>query len=245
MNGFRLKYSQGVSEYYESCSHYSNPHASKFIEIIRRLFQWLPEDLLTILRSESSSLSIDSLSCSSLPSRDGGAITSSLSPPILDLACGSGQITQALKANHVENVVGLDPFLSEQYQKETGKFVWNNSFEDIIEGRIHLPDFSMIICSYGLHLCSNLERLLQVLQDSTCYLCVITPHGLPIIEESTGWKEMFRFKYANVKTLFFTTRVLLEENEIDEVKKRDRDNDDAHLGMTNLFLVGEDADDNS
>jgi SAM-dependent methyltransferase len=177
--GFRAKYSVGVDTYYSSCSHYSNPHSSKFAAIIEKVISWLPFNL-----KESST-----------------------TKPVLDLACGSGQITKLLILNGIENVLGLDPHLGEQYRSEVGKPVFNNSFEDICHFRVVLPKCSLIICSYALHLCADLLNLLTTLKLSCDYLCVISPHGLPHIPPDSGWTTHFDFKYANIKVHLYTTYI--------------------------------------
>lgn len=217
MRGFRGKYSNGVSEYYENCNNYSNPHSSKFNNIINRLIQWIPSDLHSRIIPSSSSYS--SLSSTSSTSCDILITNHFPSLPILDLACGKGEITKTLLEYNINNIIGLDPFLSKQYHFETGKEVYNNSFEDIINRKVILPKCSLIICSYGLHLCQgeNLNQLLDVLKEVSDYLCVITPHGLPIIEETTGWYKLFTFKYANIKTNLYTTNIpQIESNNKEE-----------------------------
>jgi SAM-dependent methyltransferase len=189
MKGFPKKYSEaaGVERYYESCLRYSNPHSSKFKEIIRRLLDWLPLDLKITPQT-----------------------------PILDLACGSGQVTKALLENGIDDIIGMDPYLSDQYLRETNKVVYQNSFDDLISGVLILPKTSLVICSYALHLCLHrLDDLLLVLQQSSSYLCIISPHGLPIInEETSGWRQLFTFKYSNIKTSLYCCRPppLLEES---------------------------------
>jgi hypothetical protein len=120
------------------------------------------------------------------------------------------------------------------------KAVLPNSFEDIVQRKITLPPTSIIICSYGLHLCDQIDELLDILKESTSYLCVISPHGLPIISESSGWRNMFTFKYANIKTSLYTTSPLptttlesLESSEIFQPTQFSLDSIDSDL--LNLF----------
>ena len=187
MKGFRKKYCQGVSGFYENCESYTNPHSSKFKFILKKLFSWFPSDLMNLITLEQQ--------------------------PILDLACGTGQITEILMTDyHLEHILGLDPYLYQQYLFNTNKHVYPNSFDDLIMKRITLPSLSLIICSYGLHLCDQIDELLEILKDSTRYLCVISPHGLPYISESSGWRNLFTFKYSNIKTSLYTTLPLLPDS---------------------------------
>lgn len=207
MKGFRQKYHrEGVSGFYESCESYTNPHSSKFKFILKKLFSWFPSDLMNLILKEQQ--------------------------PILDLACGTGQITEILMTEyHIEHILGLDPYLHQQYHSNTNKQVYPNSFDDLIMKRITLPSLSLIICSYGLHLCDQIDELLEILKDSTRYLCVISPHGLPYISESSGWRNLFTFKYSNIKTSLYTTLPLPASPQSESLELLSIDSIDSDLLM--------------
>ena len=70
---------------------------------------------------------------------------------ILDLCCGSGEITLSLP-NY--NVIGLDPYTNKSYYNRTRKNSLNLTFQDIANGKLE-NNFDCIICSYALHLCDK------------------------------------------------------------------------------------------
>ncbi|MCK9567876.1 class I SAM-dependent methyltransferase [Candidatus Pacearchaeota archaeon] len=101
---------------------------------------------------------------------------------VLDLACGNGLVTSSLQALGHFDVIGLDPFRSEEYTARTGRPSYRMSFKDIVnDGLPH--DFSCIICSFAMHLCqqSMLPDLLWRLSERSNTLVVISPTKFPII----------------------------------------------------------------
>lgn len=106
---------------------------------------------------------------------------------ILDLCCGSGEVTTMLPK---ENVVGSDPYTANLYRKKTGRKAFDYSFKDIIQGSFEGQQFDTIICSFALHLCpeSMLTSLLWRLGEISHKLIIITPHKRPNCElYSTNW----------------------------------------------------------
>lgn len=101
---------------------------------------------------------------------------------ILDLCCGSGQVTRCLPRC---DVVGCDPYLKDQYVKATGNDCYAFSFDDIIAGKLTGKAFDMIICSFALHLCEmeKLPILLYQLSRITRELIIITPHKRPEVKD--------------------------------------------------------------
>jgi len=102
---------------------------------------------------------------------------------VLDLACGTGLVTSSLKTLGYQEVIGLDPFLSEEYTAQTGRTCYRMSFKDIINYGLPEQKFSCIICSFALHLCkySMLPNLLWRLSERSNALVVISPSKFPII----------------------------------------------------------------
>lgn len=103
---------------------------------------------------------------------------------VLDLACGSGEITSHIKA---DNITGIDPYTQEAYFKSTGKTALPYSFEDIISGAIQDHSYDLIICSFAMHLLetSRLPALCYALAQVSKNLLILTPHKKPII--SWAW----------------------------------------------------------
>jgi hypothetical protein len=178
--GFRGIYQcDGVHEYYSSCLQeqkiYSNPHRAKFVPIFEKIFKYMKISTL----------------------------------PILDLGCGTGESTLIIKNLQIPNeLMGSDPYLFKAYSENTQCLSFSYSFDDIVEGtdvELRSRLFSMIICSYALHLCENVADLCLKLSYRAEYLCILTPHGLPIITEEMGWKAYWNFKYKNVKINIYIT----------------------------------------
>lgn len=109
---------------------------------------------------------------------------------VLDLACGSGEVTLALKEIDVKDIEGIDPYTHEAYEKRTKLKCLPLSFEDISSGKLYESKFSLIICSYAMHLASNelLPVLAMQLALISKQLVIITPHKRPEIETKWGWE---------------------------------------------------------
>lgn len=104
---------------------------------------------------------------------------------VLDLCCGSGEVTMALKGC---DVIGVDPYTANAYYNRTGKEVIPLSFKDIARGKL-TGEFDSVICSFALHLCPNslLPMVLWRLGEITSTLIVITPHKRPYCDTIYGW----------------------------------------------------------
>lgn len=98
---------------------------------------------------------------------------------ILDMCCGSGEVTLSLKNNY--EVLGLDCYTYELYKKNTHKQCLQINFDDIVLGKLYGYKFDTIISSFALHLCeeSKLDYLLWQLGLVCQQLIIITPHKRP------------------------------------------------------------------
>ena len=106
---------------------------------------------------------------------------------VLDLACGSGEVTSAL-LNFDHEIIGLDPYTADLYNEKTSNKVLRLSFKDIILGKLN-QKFDTIVCSFALHLCdiSMLPNLLWRLSEISNILIVITPHKRPDCDMISSW----------------------------------------------------------
>jgi SAM-dependent methyltransferase len=115
---------------------------------------------------------------------------------VLDLACGSGEATLALQAVGAVHVDGADPYTGAAYRRRTGREALPLSFDDISAGALADGRYSIIVCSYALHLLSpsKLPALLQQLGQHAPALLVLTPHKRPDVSSAWGW-ELCRETY--------------------------------------------------
>jgi SAM-dependent methyltransferase len=108
---------------------------------------------------------------------------------VLDLACGSGEVSSVM-LEHGATVNGIDPFTFEAYRKRIGLEAEQFSFEDIANGALEGRSYSLIVCSFALHLvdASRLPTVafqLALISDS---LLILTPHKRPNLKPEWGWK---------------------------------------------------------
>jgi len=108
---------------------------------------------------------------------------------ILDLACGSGEVTLTLINLGYTNIDGIDPYTYNAYYQRTGKTAETYTFEDIANGVLNSRNYNLIICSFALHLLaeSRLPALLYQLSRIASNLIIITPHKRPEFKPAWGW----------------------------------------------------------
>ncbi|MBK9317139.1 MAG: class I SAM-dependent methyltransferase [Acidobacteria bacterium] len=112
---------------------------------------------------------------------------------VLDLACGSGEVTLALRdlATCPDNVrvSGIDPYTAEAYRARTGNTADPISFEQIGGGALAGRRYSLIICSFAMHLIDQswLPVLLLQLGLISDTMWILTPHKRPEFRPEWGW----------------------------------------------------------
>lgn len=133
---------------------------------------------------------------------------------VLDLGAGNGEVTSTLEPAGFD-CVGLDPYLHESFELQTGKSCHKLSFQDL--GRHGLQDgpFPLAVASYSLHLLE--ESLLpaflwQLKVLGVEDLVVLTPHKRPDLsafapvsfqsETETPKGKRVRLKIYNLRELF-------------------------------------------
>lgn len=132
---------------------------------------------------------------------------------VLDLACGSGEITIALQKLGCVNIDGIDPYTYNAYLKRTGKQAEAYTFEDIAAGQLCGRNYSLIICSFAMHLVaeSRLPILLYQLSLITDSMAIFTPNKRPHLREEWGWICLDEIIYNRVRARFYKLRY--SENE--------------------------------
>lgn len=125
---------------------------------------------------------------------------------VLDLACGSGEATLALWEVGAARVDGIDPYTAAAYQERTGQTAETLAFEAVAAGALEGRRYSLIVCSYALHLLeeSRLPQVAYQLSRLAPALLVLTPHKRPHVREAWGWRlageqvvERVRARYYN------------------------------------------------
>lgn len=108
---------------------------------------------------------------------------------VLDLACGSGEVTLALRDERAAQIDGMDPYTYHAYEQRTGQPAERFGFEDIAAGQLAERAYSLVVCSFALHLVepSRLPLLCYWLAQACPALLVLTPHKRPVLRPEWGW----------------------------------------------------------
>jgi SAM-dependent methyltransferase len=126
---------------------------------------------------------------------------------VLDLACGSGEATLALRDLGAGSIEGADPYTGVAYQARTGQEAQPWSFEAIARGVLAERHYSLIVCSFGLHLApaSWLPGLAYRLSLAAGVLLVVTPHKRPHLDPAWGWTLQDELLFERVRARYYTS----------------------------------------
>jgi SAM-dependent methyltransferase len=124
---------------------------------------------------------------------------------VLDLACGSGEVTLALQELGCTDINGIDPYTAEAYQARTGRLAEAFTFEQIAGGVLEGRKYSLIVCSFALHLLatSRLPVVAYQLHRIAPALIIITPHKRPHLREDWGWRLEDEILAARVRAKLY------------------------------------------
>jgi len=108
----------------------------------------------------------------------------------LDLAAGAGEVTLALRELGVTTVEAIDPYTHAAYARATGGVAEQLTFEQIADGALAGRRYTLIACSFALHLVekSRLPQLAYQLSLVADALLIITPHKRPEVRPEWGWR---------------------------------------------------------
>ena len=108
---------------------------------------------------------------------------------VLDLAAGSGEVTLALLGVAPTKVSAIDPYTAVAYEQRTGRPCEAMSFEKIAAGGLRGRTYSLVVCSFAMHLAepSRLPTLCWELATVAKQLLILTPHKRPLIQPAWGW----------------------------------------------------------
>jgi 2-polyprenyl-3-methyl-5-hydroxy-6-metoxy-1,4-benzoquinol methylase len=128
-----------------------------------------------------------------------------MSQNILDPACGSGEVTLALRELDAERIEGIDPYTGAAYQERTGQAAQPYSFEDIAAGALAGRRYGLIVCSFALHLVaeSRLPMLAYQLSALSGALLILTPHKRPALKREWGWQLGDEFAQDRVRARLY------------------------------------------
>jgi 2-polyprenyl-3-methyl-5-hydroxy-6-metoxy-1,4-benzoquinol methylase len=109
---------------------------------------------------------------------------------VLDLCCGSGEVTRALLPLGVSDVEGADPYTAGAYRARTGKTALELGFDQIACGALLDRRYDLIVCSFALHLLtpSRLPGVVWQLARTAPRLLVLTPHKRPVLSPHWGFE---------------------------------------------------------
>ena len=126
---------------------------------------------------------------------------------VLDLACGSGEVTLALRECGAGRIDGIDPYTGAAYLKRTGREAECYRFEEIATGVLEGRRYQLVVCSFALHLLDEswLPSLLFHLARITDRLLILTPHKRPEINPAWGWNCAGEILIERVRARLYTT----------------------------------------
>ena len=124
---------------------------------------------------------------------------------VLDLAAGSGEATLALRELGAGAIDGVDPYSAEAYRKRTGRPAETFTFTEVAAGALAGRRYSLVACSYALHLCepSRLPAVATQLSLVGDSLLVLTPHKRPQIKQEWGWMLVGELVVERVRARFY------------------------------------------
>lgn len=133
---------------------------------------------------------------------------------VLDLACGSGEVTLALKSLGCSNIDGIDPYTGNAYFNRTNQAAETYTFEDIAAGIISDRSYSLIVCSFAMHLVNSsrlplLSYQLSLIADS---MIIVTPHKRPELKPEWGWTCLDEIAVDRVRARFLISHELRNNN---------------------------------
>ncbi len=128
---------------------------------------------------------------------------------ILDLACGSGEITLILRQLGFQSINGIDPYTSEAYEKRVGNPIHGRwTFEQIADGCLESEGeiYDIIICSFAAHLIqpSYLPLVMIQLRFIAKKLIILTPHKRPQLSPEWGWILKDEFVHERIRARLYT-----------------------------------------
>lgn len=126
---------------------------------------------------------------------------------VLDLAAGSGEASMVVRAMGAEVIHGIDPMTSKAYEARLGVPTEPFTFADVAAGALTGRSYSLIVCSFALHLCelSRLPGVCLQLAEIAPRMVVVTPHKRPILQDSWGWSQTGEIESHRIRTRLYAS----------------------------------------
>ena len=124
---------------------------------------------------------------------------------VLDLAAGSGEVTLALRSLGAASIDAIDPFTFEAYQQRAGLPAGRETFGQIADGALSGRHYTLIVCSFALHLIAP-SRLPRVAYQLSCIaksLLILTPHKRPNLRPEWGWEVTHEMVAQRVRSRLY------------------------------------------
>ena len=127
---------------------------------------------------------------------------------VLDLAAGSGEVTLRLRELGATQIDVIDPFTFDAYRARTGADAERFTFEQIAAGALADRQYSLVVCSFAMHLCelSRLPALCTQLSLIAPSLLILTPHKRPVIQSDLGWELVREQVMHRVRARLYRSR---------------------------------------
>jgi hypothetical protein len=128
---------------------------------------------------------------------------------VLDLAAGSGEVTLSLQAAapaSSKQISAIDPYTAQAYIDRTGLPCERITFEEIEGGSLRGRNYSLIICSFAMHLVaeSRLPALCWALAEVSPALMILTPHKRPLLKPQWRWRPTHEMIHERVRARLYT-----------------------------------------
>lgn len=81
------------------------------------------------------------------------------------------------------SIDACDPYTGEAFQRRTGTPAEAHSFEDVASGALCGRDYTLVVCSFAMHLLDEswLPALCSQLAQVADQMLILTPHKVPRI----------------------------------------------------------------
>ena len=133
---------------------------------------------------------------------------------VLDLACGSGEVTLALRELGSAAIDGIDPYTHQAYAERTGQVAEQITFEQVAAGALAGRSYSTIVCSFAMHLValSRLPALMTQLSLIGTTLLILTPHKRPLLRPEWGWRCADELQIERVRARYYRPTYALDKD---------------------------------